>query len=90
MPSINKKKLIIEISKEVSVKQDIVEEIIKTFLDNIIEHYLKGNRIEIREFGTFQPHFFKAKFYMDPKSKQKKKMPSKTVLKFKCSKQLHH
>ena len=89
MRKIVKKNLVSEISKDISINQKIVGEIVIALFDQIKKEYKNGNKIEIREFGTFYPYLRKPRNYQDPRTMKDVEMPEKTMLKFKCSKQLH-
>jgi len=87
MNTINKKKLTTEIARNLGYHQNLVNEIIGSLFDQIIKEYKKGNRIEIRGFGTFFPQLRKSKPYKDPNTLKQSTMPTKILLKFKSSKQ---
>lgn len=89
METINKNILTKAISKKLGIKSTIIKSVIDSFLDRVREEYKKGNRIELREFGTFFPYTRKSRLYKTIESKEARKMPKKKMLKFKCSKQLH-
>lgn len=89
METINKKILTKAISKKLGLKPAIVKDVIDLFLGQIRTEYKKGNRIELREFGIFFPYTRKARLYKTFESKESRKMPTKKMLKFKCSKHLH-
>jgi nucleoid DNA-binding protein len=90
MNTINKKTLVKVVSKDLSLTQNVVSEILNAIFDQIKEEYRKGNRIEIREFGTFSPYLRKSKIYQNPKTLKLNSMPTRTMLKFKGSKQLYY
>jgi nucleoid DNA-binding protein len=90
MRNVTRKDLVVEVSKATFLTQGIVEEVFVALLNQIKKEYQAGNKIELREFGTFSPYARKEKFYLDLKTFNTKKMPAKTLLKFKCSKQLYY
>jgi len=87
MATINRKKLTFEISKNLGYHQNLINEIIGSLFEQIKTEYKKGNRIEIRGFGTFFPQLRKSKPYTDLNTLKKSTMPTKILLKFKSSKQ---
>lgn len=89
MDTINKNLLTKAVSKKLGIKPAVVKSVIELFLDQVRVEYKRGNRIELREFGTFFPYTRKSRIYRTFESKESKKMPTKKMLKFKCSKQLH-
>jgi nucleoid DNA-binding protein len=89
MKTVNKIMLTRAIAKETFITTRIVKKVIDSFFDQIKGEYKKGNRIELREFGTFFPYIRKPRTYKTFDSKETKKMEAKQMLKFKCSKHLH-
>jgi len=90
MKSINRQKLVVGISKKTAYTQAVIDEIVEALFEQIKKEYRAGNRIEIREFGSFAPYVRKSKKYQNPKTMEKSVMPTRTMLKFKCSKQLYY
>jgi len=90
MKSINRQKLVTGISKDTSFTQAVIDEVVEALFEQIKKEFKAGNRIEIRGFGSFFPYVRKSKGYQNPKTMEKSVMPTKTMLKFKCSKQLYY
>ena len=67
MVTINKLKLITEISKGKRIPLGDVRHILEAFFDEMIENLLSGNRIEFRDFGVFKIVMRKAKLGRNPK-----------------------
>jgi nucleoid DNA-binding protein len=88
METINKNILAKSIAKQLGIKTATIKNVINSFLDQIREEYRKGNRIELREFGTFYAYNRKPRSYKT-ELKETKKMSAKKILKFKCSRHLH-
>jgi len=89
METINKNILAKSIAKQLGIKAATIRNVIDSFLDQIREEYRKGNRIELREFGTFYAYNRKPRSYKTFDLKETKKMAAKKILKFKCSRHLH-
>ena len=89
MQTVNKEKLSEQISRRIPHSKVIVNEVIGALFEELKKEYKKGNRIEIRGFGSFYPHLRKSKPYKNPNTSKKCIMPEKTTLKFKSSKQLY-
>jgi integration host factor subunit beta len=62
---------------------------IDVFLHEIRAEYRKGNRVELRGFGTFFPHFRKGRRYRNPATGEVRVLVDTHVLKFKSSTQLY-
>jgi nucleoid DNA-binding protein len=89
MKTINKIVLTMAISKELSIKAEIVKQVVDSLFEQIRKEYKKGNRIELRKFGTFTPYLRQSRIYKTFDTGEVKQMPTKKMLKFKCSKHLH-
>lgn len=89
MTTINRKNLVTDISQELALNQMLVDDIVISLFEQIKKQYQQGKRIEIRGFGTFNPSHRNARCYVNPVTSKKEKTPAKTILKFKCSKQLY-
>ncbi len=64
-------------------KRVAVKKIIQAFLDQIIDELAKGNRLEFRDFGVFEPKMRAARMAQNPKTLEKVKVPAKRSVKFK-------
>jgi len=89
MKTINKSTLIKSVSDFTTYHPEVIKEVVDEFLHQIELEYKNGNKIEIREFGTFFPYTRKPRIYKTFKTRETKKMAKKKMLKFKCSRQLH-
>ena len=85
------------------VKSELIKELKKSYpnflnkdLDKIIEIILKeiketlqrGERVELRNFGTFRTNIQKASIRRNPNTGQKVSVPQKKTIKWKMSKDL--
>jgi integration host factor subunit beta len=61
---------------------------VKTILDALSEALLKGDRIEIRGFGSFSLNYRPPRVGRNPKSGDKVRVPEKWVPHFKAGKEL--
>ena len=61
---------------------------VKTILDALSESLLKGDRIEIRGFGSFSLNYRPPRVGRNPKSGDKVSVPEKWVPHFKAGKEL--
>src|SRR5712675_1334555 len=79
-------------------KADLIEEVLKvtelprkefeTIFDSIIEAIQKGEKIEIRGFGSFRTRQRKGRVGRNPKTGEKVEVPAKRIPFFKPSKEL--
>ena len=85
------------------VKSELIKELKKSYpnfltrdLDKIIEKILReikdtlnrGERVELRNFGTFKVNIQKASIRRNPKTGEKVNVPKKRTIKWKMSKDL--
>lgn len=65
-----------------------IEMAVKTILDALAKNLSRGERIEIRGFGSFSLSFRPARVGRNPKSGEKVQVPAKYVPHFKAGKEL--
>ncbi|MFW5891441.1 MAG: HU family DNA-binding protein [bacterium] len=81
----NKKELVQEISKKVSVSQNKIDDIIKTFTEVIKKTLKKGEKVTLVGFGTFMVKRRKATTGINPQTKKKMEIPAKNYAKLQFS-----
>jgi len=65
-----------------------IEMAVKTILDALAKNLSRGERIEIRGFGSFSLSFRPARLGRNPKSGERVQVPAKYVPHFKAGKEL--
>lgn len=80
--------LVAKVSQELSLPKKKAEEGINIFFSTIKEALLKGERVEIRGFGSWRWRKRKGRIGRNPKTGNKVKVPAKKILYFKPSKLL--
>ena len=85
MPTITKKNLIDRIAQNTQTKHVLVKATVQDFLNGIIAELAKGNRLEFRDFGVFEPRDCAPRTAQNPKTLEQVQVPSKRVVKFKPS-----
>lgn len=75
-------------AKAKGVTKKDLEGIYASFLDLIVKSIKKEGRISFIGFGTFRKVRRKETTKINPKTKQKMKIPAKNVLRFKASKSI--
>ena len=87
--SINKKELIEIIANEQEqLPYKDIELAIKTIIESMIDSLKKGNRIEIRGFGSFSLRYRKSRIGRNPKSGESVNIDERYVPHFKPGKDL--
>ncbi len=83
METITKRELVQRIAEKTGVQQVSAKEVIQSFLDEIITELAKGNRLEFRDFGVFEPKSKAQRVARNPRTGAKVQVPEKTTVKFK-------
>ena len=83
MVTITKRELVQRIAEKTGVQQINAKEVIQSFLDEIINELAKGNRLEFRDFGVFEPKSKAHRIARNPRTGEKVEVPEKTTVKFK-------
>ncbi len=84
MSTVTKKDLIDRIAKGTDTKRVVIKPIIQNFLGEIIAELTKGNRLEFRDFGVFEPRDCAPRTAQNPKTLERIHVPGKRVVKFKA------
>jgi len=85
---LTKADLIEEVLKVTELPRKESETIVETIFDSIIEAIQKGEKIEIRGFGSFRTRQRKGRVGRNPKTGEKVEVPAKRIPFFKPSKEL--
>jgi integration host factor subunit beta len=80
--------LIDEVAKAVDIPKKDAEVIVKTVFDSVIDALHRGDKIELRGFGSFRLRERKARLGRNPKTGETVKVPAKKVPYFKAGKEL--
>ena len=82
MPTITKKDLVDRIAEKTQSKAVAVKAVVQQFLDEITAELATGNRLELRDFGVFEPHQRAARTAQNPKTLEQVQVPAKRTFKF--------
>ena len=83
MQTVTKRELVQRIDEKTDVQQISAKDVIQSFLDEIIHELAKGNRLEFRDFGVFEPKSKAHRVARNPRTGDKVEVPQKTTVKFK-------
>ncbi len=75
-------------TKQTQLTQKDIDSAVKTILEHMAQSLEKGERIEIRGFGSFSLHFRPPRVGRNPKTGDAVQLPSKHVPHFKPGKEL--
>ena len=84
MSTITKRELIDRIAESTQAKRALVKATVQNFLDEIISELAKGNRLEFRDFGVFEPRDCAPRTAQNPKILERIHVPAKRTVKFKA------
>ena len=87
-PTLTKADLIEEVLRISELPRKESETIVETIFDSIIESLQKGDKIEIRGFGSFRTRQRRGRIGRNPKTGAKVDVPPKKIPFFKPSKEL--
>ena len=87
-PTLTKADLIEEVLRITELPRKESETIVETIFDSIIESLQKGQKIEIRGFGSFRTRERRGRTGRNPKTGEKVNVPAKKIPFFKPSKEL--
>ena len=83
MSTITKKELADRIAENTQTKRVLAKAIVQNFLDEVISELAKGNRLEFRDFGVFEPRECAPRTAQNPKTLERIHVPAKRTVKFK-------
>ncbi len=84
----NRSDLINALKEKTAISRKNSEKIVNTFFDSIKETLAKGERVEIRDFGSFTVKNYKPYVGRNPKTGVQINVPSKKLPFFKVGKEL--
>ena len=84
----NKSDLIEALSKDAGIKTGKAEEVVKTVFNTMANALAKGDRVEIRGFGSFKVKKYKGYKGRNPKTGKPVKVKAKKLPFFKCGREL--
>ena len=87
-PTLTKADLIEEVLRVTELPRKESETIVETIFDSIIQSIQKGEKIEIRGFGSFRTRQRRGRTGRNPKTGEKVDVPAKRIPFFKPSKEL--
>lgn len=71
-----------------SLRAQDVEEAVKLMIEKVCQSLEKGDRVEIRGFGSFSLHYRDARTGRNPKTGDSVKVPAKSIPYFRAGKEL--
>jgi integration host factor subunit beta len=88
MATTTKKDLIDRIAIETRLDRATVRRTVQSFLDQVIRELGRGNRLELRDFGVFEPRARKPRSVPNPRTMEPLAIPPMKTVKFKSGRLL--
>jgi len=86
MATVTKRELVVKISDETGLTQQLVFEVVRLTMDAISDALANGDSVVLRKFGAFQVKESKAKIGRNPKNPSKPvKIPPRATVRFKAA-----
>jgi len=85
-----KKDIILKVSDETILKQGDVKKIVQKTFDCMVEALVRGEKIELRNFGVFKIKERKSRTGRNPRTGQVVPVPSRKVVVFKPGLEMKH
>jgi len=86
--TLTKKDIVNKISEETKIKQIWVKKIVQKTFDSIAQALIKGDRVELRDFGVFKTKSRKARKGRNPRTGVSVPVPPKRAVVFKAGMEL--
>jgi integration host factor subunit beta len=83
MATTSKKDLVNRIAESTGLRQVLVKTVVQQFFDEVIAELVRGNRLEFRDFGVFEPKTTPARTAQNPRTLEKVEVPAKRRVVFK-------
>ncbi|MDE0739324.1 MAG: integration host factor subunit beta, partial [Planctomycetota bacterium] len=83
MQTVTKRELVQRIAEKTGIQQISAKEVIQGFLDDDLIELARGNRLEFRDFGVFEPKEKAKRVARNPRTGERVEVPAKTTVKFK-------
>lgn len=80
--------LVEEVANVTQLSRRSSEQVVNVFFDSIVESLCRGDKVELRGFGTFRLRHRKARVGRNPKTGERVDVPAKAVPFFKPGKEL--
>lgn len=80
-----KEHVIESIARKLGLRLNMTEAVVNLFMQEITESVAKGEIVQFRRFGTFEPKDLAAKVVANPKTGERIELPKRKSVKFKPS-----
>lgn len=88
--TLTKKEIVLKIAEETGIKQVDVKKVVQKTLDAIVEALIRGDKVELRNFGVFKVKSRKPKIGRNPRTGDTVPVPQRKVAVFKPGRIMKH
>lgn len=88
MSTVTKKELIDRIARNLHLNPATVKAIMQELTEQITHELTEDNRLELRDFGIFEPHTRKARSAKNPRTQEPVNVPAKRAVRFKMGRKM--
>ena len=83
-----KKSLAVKVANEIGSPQYLARDIIGSVLSGIMDSLVKGEKVELRNFGVFSARQMNQRVIRNPKTKEMVRIPEMKVVRFKPGREM--
>jgi nucleoid DNA-binding protein len=87
---VTKKDIILKVADETNLKQTDVKQVVQKTFDYMVEALVRGEKIELRNFGVFKVKERKSRTGRNPRTGQVVPVPPRKVVVFKPGLEMKH
>lgn len=85
-----KKDIVLKVSDQVNVRQVVVKKIVQRTFDSIVEALIRGEKVELRNFGVFKIKERRSRTGRNPRTGEVVPVPPRKVVVFKPGLEMKH
>lgn len=85
-----KKDIVLKVSDQVNVRQVVVKRIVQRTFDSIVEALIRGEKVELRNFGVFKIKERRSRTGRNPRTGEVVPVPPRKVVVFKPGLEMKH
>lgn len=85
MSTTTKRDLIEQVARSTALSRSVVRTAVQGFLDHVAQEFIKGNRLEFRDFGVFEVRERGPRIVRNPRTQEPVVAGPDRVVKFKAS-----
>lgn len=88
MPTVTKRELVERVADATAVPRVSTRAVVAEFLEQVMRALVAGDRLELRDFGVFEPRLRRSRVARNPKTLDEVDVPARRTVRFKPSRRL--